>query len=103
MDNQFIAYVGDDRVHDSNITSTHWENNNFSVSLRGYEGELVVLTFCDVQTIHSNKPIGMVLYAVSVMKESEPFRKFIFTNGDELDSAALEVVAKSIEVEVTVV
>ncbi|MFE5322347.1 hypothetical protein ACFQ88_27090 [Paenibacillus sp. NPDC056579] len=103
MNNQFIAYVGDDRVHDSYITSTHWENHNFSVSLRGYEGELVVLTFCDVQMIHSNKPIGMMLYAVSVMKESEPFRKFIFTNWDELDCASLEIVAKSIEVEVTVV
>ncbi|UKS29630.1 hypothetical protein LOZ80_12115 [Paenibacillus sp. HWE-109] len=94
---QFLGYLGDYRVHDSKIEGIFWENTILIVTLRSCEGEVVVVKFYGVQTINSNRPIGMMLYSVSEMKENEPFRKFLFVNWDEEDNASFEIVAEQIE------
>ncbi|TXK85771.1 hypothetical protein [Paenibacillus sp. N3.4] len=94
---KFIAYTGDYRVHDSKIEGILWENENLSVFLRSYKGEALVVRFYGVKTIHSNRPLGMMLYAISEMKCHDPLRKFIFGNWDERDDASLEIVAEQVD------
>ncbi|OPH47018.1 hypothetical protein BC351_40490 [Paenibacillus ferrarius] len=94
---QFLGFIGDYRIHDSKIEGILWENTNLTVALRSYEGEVVVFKFYGVQTINSNRPIGMMLNSVSEMKKNEPFRKFLFANWDEDDNASFEIVAEQVE------
>ncbi|WP_159882787.1 hypothetical protein [Paenibacillus puerhi] len=60
----------------------------------------MVVRFYGVKTIHSNRPIGMMLYAISEMKESQTLRRFIFGNWDERDDASFEIVAETVDYEV---
>ncbi|WP_426451962.1 hypothetical protein ACP26L_07760 [Paenibacillus sp. S-38] len=95
---EFLAYIGDYRIHDSNVESILWENTLLSVTLKGYEGERIVIKFNGVQTINSNRPLGMMLYALSEMRINGPYRKFLFANWRDEDDASLEVIAEDVEV-----
>jgi len=94
---QFLGYIGDYRVHDSKIEGILCENTNATVTLRGYEGELITVHFYGVQNMHFNRPIGMMLYAISEMKANEPMRKFLFANWDDEDNASFEILAERVE------
>ena len=92
-ESKFIRYVGDYRIHDSKITLVRWDGNHLDVQLNSPDGETLFTSFKNVKSIKSNKPIGMMIYALSEMEDTVPYRKFIFANWDEDDDSILEIVA----------
>ena len=94
MEEILIGYIGDYRVHDSKIKEIESDENILQVSLKSEEDEIVVVKFLGAKSISSNRPEGMILYAICEMKEQSPFRKFVFVNTDEEDDAFLEIIAQ---------
>ncbi|MDU0202035.1 hypothetical protein ACYEXS_24445 [Paenibacillus sp. MAH-36] len=97
-EDQFLTYIGDFRIHDSKIECIYWEDNILSVTLKGYEGGAILIKFTGVQTVNSNRPLGMMLYAISEMSKSGPYRKFLFANWRDDDDASLEIISEDVEV-----
>jgi len=89
-----IGYIGDYRIHDSKIHAIETDNDNIHVSLVSDDKETIKVTFIEVKSIKSNNALGMILYAISEIKEQQPLRKFIFINWDEEDASSLEIVAQ---------
>ena len=50
-----------------------------------------------MQSVDADQAEGMLLYSLSEMKSPPPYRKFVFTNSDDDDSARLEIVARGLQ------
>lgn len=90
----FVGYIGDYRVHDSRVKEINSYEDILQVSLISEDTDMIIVKFLGVKSVRSNRPKGMILYSISEMKESPPFRKFVFVNWDEDDDASLEVIAQ---------
>lgn len=90
----FMGYVGSAFVHDAIIKHVEQTNDTVTVELQTCEKKLVAIRFTGVKSVISNKPEGMVLYALSEMfYEVELLRRFVFVNSDEENDSALEIIA----------
>jgi len=97
MENQFIGYIGDSKVHDSVITNFEYQDSNASVAMKAQSGRLMIIEFNGVVSIESNKPEGMMLYSISEMSHPE-HRLFSFVNWSEEDDAYLEIIASNYKI-----
>lgn len=91
---RFIQYVGDYRIHDSRVKEIRCDKNDVTVILISEDDETIIVNFSGVKSISSNKSEGMILYAISEMKESSPLRRFVFVNDDDEGEASLEIIAE---------
>lgn len=91
-DPQFIGYVGDPEVHDGIITSISQSGATVLVTIRTQSGGELKIEFQEVVSVKSNRPEGMMLYALAEMKNPE-HRHFVFANWEDEDDACLEIVA----------
>jgi len=94
---EFVAYVGDARVHDATIASIEHDGASAVVMLQSQEGYRFRIRFQGVASIAANRAEGMMLYALSEMTAPPPLRRFVFANWDEDDDAFLEIVAAEVE------
>ncbi|WP_166246568.1 hypothetical protein [Paenibacillus turpanensis] len=95
MSDEFIAYIGDYKFHDAVIENIENEENNLTVILKSIEEKIFSIQFLNVINVNANRPIGMMLYSLSEMREEDTkYRKFVFTNWEDEDDAFLEVIAK---------
>jgi hypothetical protein len=99
LENCFIGYIGDHKIHDSNIQEIFEEQNDIRVFLKSPDGDAISIRFLEVKSYKSCNPIGMMLYAICEKQELDPFRRFVFINWDEEDNTFLEVVAKRFIIE----
>jgi hypothetical protein len=97
-DRFFLGYVGDPDFHDGRVVSIGASNDGVRVRIRGASGQMFVAEFGAGRIVRSNKPEGMLLYALSEFRNEPPFRKFVFANWDEDDAAALEIEAETFKV-----
>ena len=91
----FIGYVGDPDFHDGSILSVEQQEGMARVRVRGASGKHFRVDFNGVGAVRANRPVGMVLYALSEMGALPPMRRFVFANWDERSDADLEVDAAS--------
>jgi hypothetical protein len=80
VDDQFVGYVGDRDFHDGSIVSIRHEGDKLQVTVEGYSGRKFLVEFGGVESVTSNRPEGMLLYALAEMKMIPPLRKFVFSN-----------------------
>lgn len=97
-DSPFIGYVGDPDFHDGSVLTVKQVGDSLQVRVRGASGKFYVVEFGGVSAVRSNKPEGMVLYALSELRMQPPQRRFVFANWDEQDEASLEIDAESFTV-----
>ena len=90
----FVAYVGGKYIHDSTIVSIERTNDVVTVHLRSYDERAFSLQFLRVDSVSSEHPEDMFLYALTEMRHSLPLRRFVFANSDEDSTASLEIVAE---------
>jgi hypothetical protein len=100
---RFKAYVGDADFHDGVIRQVQHELDVLSVEIEGYSGVRYLVRFIGVESVISNKPEGMVLYALSEMEIQPPLREFHFANSYEPNKeggdSKLRVIARRVLVE----
>ena len=92
----FIDHIYEPDVHDGIVVHVRHEDATASVLVKAYGGQLFVFDFDGVKSIVAFEPEGMMLYSLTEMAASAPFRRFVFTNWDEEGKGALEVVAQQI-------
>ena len=97
MENAFVAYHYSDDVHDAVVRRVHQENERLQVDIETTEGQSVTFSFTGVQSVDVHQAEGMLLYSLSEMESSPPYRRFVFTNSDDDDSARLEIVAQGVQ------
>lgn len=94
----FVSYIGHADLHDARIVSVGYTGDQFKVVLRSPNGRELEICFTGVKGIIANQPVGMMIYALNEMRADAPFRRFVFTNWDEEDSARLELEAQKFTV-----
>ena len=94
----FVAYVGPDYIHDSTIVSIERTYGVVTVHLRALDGREFSLEFLGVDSVSSEQPENMFLYALTEMRHPLPLRRFAFANSDDDSSAFLEIVAEDFTV-----
>jgi hypothetical protein len=97
-ESNFIGYVGDADFHDGCVVSVHPVEDTVYVKVKGASGRHWSVEFRGVKSLNSNRPEGMLLYALSELKAPAPLRRFVFANWDEQDVGFLEIVANEIAV-----
>ena len=80
-------------VHDGWIRRVEKETDRLRVFIVTIDGRRVVFEFTGVREVKHNRPEGMLLYALSELREVAPLRRFSFVNWEEEDDGYLEVVA----------
>jgi hypothetical protein len=90
-ESSFIGYVGEADFHDGSILAVEEEQNTVRVQVRGASGKTFRVEFSQVCAVKSNRPVGMLLYALSEMSCQPPIRRFVFANWDDQSNAHLEV------------
>jgi hypothetical protein len=95
MEDEFLEYIGDYRVHDSRVKKVTKLEEDVIVKLTNADKDDIEITFSGVREINEHKPNEMILYAICEMKEVDPYRKFSFVNTDEEDESYLDIVALS--------
>lgn len=111
MSERFIAYVGVADFHDGFVERIVAAGDTLCVTIKGDSGRHYDVLFTQVASVLSERPEGMMLYAMSEVTCTLPLRKFIFLNwygpedtDDPEDSAfnewtrKLEVVAENFSV-----
>lgn len=93
----FIGYHYSDDVHDAVVRRVHQENERLEVDIETAEGQSVTFSFTGVQSVDADQAEGMLLYSLSEMESHPPYRKFVFANSDDDDSARLEIVAQGVQ------
>ena len=86
--------MGGPDFHDGVVLRVSVEGKGAEVVVEGYSGREHVVLFEGVNEVEMNAPEGMVLYSLSEMRATPPFRRFVFTNSDENHPGFLSVVAK---------
>jgi hypothetical protein len=97
--NDFIGYVGEADLHDACISSMCYTGEQADVILRAHNGRQVKVTFTGVNRVVSTQPLGMMIYALNEMRADPPYRRFVFTNWDEEETATLEIEARDFKIE----
>jgi hypothetical protein len=92
----FVRYLDDPDVHDAVIERVIEQDTSLIVHIKAPDGRRFVFAFNGVRSVKKNRVGGMVLYSLSEIEESPPYRRFVFTNWDEEDEAHLEVIAREI-------
>jgi|SRR5712692_8414235 len=92
-DDSFVNYLTSCDVHDGTVRRVAREDDRLRVTVECADGRFLILEFGGLRSVKMNRAVGMVLYSLSEMKESQPYRRFVFTNWDEQADACLEVVA----------
>ena len=91
-----INHIYEPDVHDGIVVQVRHEDATASVLVKAYEGQLFAFDFDGVKSVMAFEPEGMMLYSLTEMATSAPFRRFVFTNWDEEGKGALEVIAQQI-------
>jgi len=89
----FIGYVGIPDLHDGVVSRVSVSGNTAEVVVEGFSGREHVILFQGVESVEMNAPEGMLLYSLSEMRASPPFRRFVFTNNEEDHPGCLSVLA----------
>jgi hypothetical protein len=95
-DESFVAYLNSEDVHDGTVCGVNEYGDHLDVLVKRVDGRLVRFVFTNVQSVRMNRAEGMVLYSLTEVQETPPYRRFCFTNWNEEDDAHLEVVAQEI-------
>jgi hypothetical protein len=101
LEDDFVAYVGDESIHDGTVISVHRANDRAEVVLATQNGRSVRCVFEGVENVTTNSPEGMTVYALSEVRTTDPaLRKFIFVNsradeGTAEAASVLEITARS--------
>jgi hypothetical protein len=90
-----VRYVGDSDFHDAVVVRVEQQQDTVSVLLKAAGGSYRTIRFGGVESLTSNSPNGMIIYAISEMT-SPTLRKFIFVNSDDSNDSALAVVASDV-------
>jgi hypothetical protein len=99
MNNQgFVAYVGDPDIHDGYVRAVTSSLQKTSVTVEGASGQWFVIEFDEVAWVKSQRPEGMMLYALTEYQGEGTIRRFIFANWDEEDDAFLEIGAVGFQI-----
>ena len=100
---KFLAYVGDPDFHDGAIRKVSRNRDQLTVEIDGYSGARFSVRFNGVQSVVSNCPENMAVYALAEMEAPSPLRRFIFANSyepdDEGGDSLLEITAQAFSVE----
>lgn len=78
------------------VRRVHQENERLEVNIETAEGQSVTISFTRVQSVDAHQAEGMLLYSLSEMESPPPYRKFVFTNSEDDDSARLKIVAQGL-------
>jgi hypothetical protein len=97
-ESSFVRYIGDPDIHDGAIIDVQHEGDTSRVAIRAASGRRFTVEFQGVSSVRSNRAEGMLLYSLSEMKAPAPGRRFVFSNWDHEDDAALEIVARDIRI-----
>jgi hypothetical protein len=93
-----VSYVGDSDFHDGGIVSVVADGNLAPVVVRGASGNEYAVEFYGVKKVQSNRPEGMMLYALTEMRTDTSARRFVFSNWEYDDDACLAVEAEGFSV-----
>jgi hypothetical protein len=96
MADEFVAYVDDSDLHDGTVVAVSHDGTELRVEAVGGSGQRYEVFFIGVESVMQRRAEGMRLYALSEMRSKPPLRRFVFSNWDEEDDAALEVHAKDL-------
>lgn len=90
---ELLKYIGPQYFHDASIVRIDRSEQDLDVILKVEGNCNFRIRFFNVQQVQSNRPEGMVLYAVAELRASKPGRCFSFINWHEKDDAGLEITA----------
>jgi hypothetical protein len=91
-------YVGSPDFHDGVVLQVSIEGRTAEVVVEGYSGREHVVLFEGVDEVEMNAPEGMLLYSLSEMRATPPWRRFVFTNSEKDHPSFLSVVAKDFRI-----
>ena len=94
---RFVCYVGDRELDNGHLQKVTRPENGLDVVLTDPTGSTVVAQFRGVQSVKARHPEGMAVYSVGETTATPPWRRFVFVNWGD-DDSALEVIAKSLSV-----
>jgi hypothetical protein len=92
-----LKYIGSRDVHDASVVRVDLSEENLDVILQVKGTQRFRIR--NVQHVESNRPEGMMLYAVAELRAAESTRHFSFINWDEKDDARLEIAATDYEID----
>lgn len=96
----FVGYVGGPQLHDASVVRLDSDGKDIHVLIKSLDGGMFRISFLGVQEVSSNRPEGMMLYALAEIKASEgSLRRFSFVNWNENDDARLELIATDYRIE----
>jgi hypothetical protein len=94
-----VRHLGPADFHDGSIESVERSADRVCVTVRGESGQRYSVTFSGVTDLHTVKPEGMLLYALSEVPAQGAVRRFSFTNWEDEDDARLEISAIGAQIE----
>src|SRR5271170_159117 len=67
----FAGYVGGPQLHDASVVRLDSDGKDIHVLIKSLDGGMFRISFLGVQEVSSNRPEGMMLYALVEIKASE--------------------------------
>ena len=98
QESTFIGYVGEPDFHDGSVLKVDRVDDSVRVRIRGNSGKTYLVTFGAVLQVRSDRPEGMLLYALSEFAGELPIRRFVFANWEDESVSKLEVDAETVNV-----
>ena len=74
----FVGYIGDPDFHDGAVTAIEQQDTTVRSGIHGASGKSFVVEFGGVRALRANRPVGMLLYALSELRSTPPLRRFSF-------------------------
>ncbi|HMA38270.1 MAG TPA: hypothetical protein VKY74_27735 [Chloroflexia bacterium] len=98
---KLVAYLGPANIHDGVVVAMQRQNGLMQVTIRGVDGQEIIIEFSGVESVTAHRAEGMMVYALAEMASPPPARRFVFVNWDDEDEARLEIAARAFQVVAT--
>jgi hypothetical protein len=77
----FLAYVGDPHLHDASVLRVVEFRDVVDVLVKSETGDVLTITFSGVESMKSNRPEGMMIYALAEIKTEDLFASSLSSIG----------------------
>jgi hypothetical protein len=77
-------YAGKPDFHDGHVVAVHHAGDTVNVTVKGFSGKRYIVRFEGVNSIESESPEGMMLYALDEEPlQTKSLRRYVFINWHE--------------------
>jgi|SRR5919106_6175989 predicted PhzF superfamily epimerase YddE/YHI9 len=95
-----FRHVGPPDFHDGRVLQVSQPApDQVHVRVQGSEGRLYLVRFDQVHAVRAVRPENMLLYALTEFRDSDGTVRFVFSNWDDENEAALEIFAPTVQID----